>query len=165
MFCDKFMTELNLHNLQINKKSKKKRKRLGRGNASGHGTYSGRGLKGQRARSGGKKGLKRRGLKQLLRNKPKIGGFKSLGPKMAIVNIDQLEKNFGAGEIINANKLIAKNIIKSARSGLKILGNGKLTKKLTVAADSFSESAKKAIMEVGGTAQLVSQDKVKIKSR
>src|SRR3989338_10160525 len=98
------MVELTLDNLKINFGAKKKRKRVGRGNASGHGTYSGRGLKGQRARSGGKKGLKLRGLKQLLKNKPKIGGFRSLKPKMAVVNLSDLENNFSAGEIINAAK-------------------------------------------------------------
>src|SRR3989344_399564 len=98
------MAELTLHNLKINKKAKKKTKRVGRGNASGHGTYSGRGLKGQKARAGGKGGLKRRGLKQLLRNKPKLGGFKSLKPKMAIVDLDQLEKVFTIGEIVDGKK-------------------------------------------------------------
>ena len=159
------MTEINLHNLKIAKRSKKRKKRVGRGNSSGSCTYSGRGLKGQRSRSGGKKGLKRRGLNQFLKNKPKMGGFKSLKPKIVTVNIEQLEKFFADGEVVNAKKLISKKIIKSAKNGLKILGNGKLTKKLTVTADSFSESAKKAIIKVGGEVKLVSQDKVKIKSR
>jgi len=153
------MSELTLHNLQVNRKAIKKSKRVGRGNASGHGTYSTRGLKGQKSRSGGKGGLKRRGLKQLLRNKPKIGGFKSLKPKMVIVNLDQLEKSFESGELINTKKLIAKNLIKTAKPGVKILGEGKLTKKFTVIADGFSESAKKAIIEAGGQAQLTGQDK------
>lgn len=153
------MEELTLHNLKFNKKAKKRRKRVGRGNASGHGTYSTRGLKGQKARSGGRSGLKRRGLRQLLRNKPKIGGFRSPYPKMVTVNLDQLEKNFAAGEIVDAKKLIDKYLIKSARTGLKILGNGKLTKKLVVIADGFSESAKKAIIEAGGRVQLASPDK------
>jgi len=146
--------ELNLHNLKLAKGSKKKKKRMGRGNSSGHGTYSGRGQKGQRSRAGGKGGLKRRGLKQLLRGKPKIGGFRSLRPKMVTINIDQLEKMFESGEVVEAKKLIAKNLIKSNKFGLKILGDGKLTKKLTVFADSFSESAKKAIMDAGGKAEL-----------
>jgi len=153
------MAELTLHNLKINKKAKKKPKRVGRGNASGHGTYSGRGLKGQKSRSGGKSGLKRRGLSQLLRNKPKLGGFKSLNPKMETVNIDQLERNFEAGEIVNAKKLINKNLIKDNKTGVKILGDGKLTKKLTVIVNSFSESAKKAIIEAGGQFQLTSPAK------
>ncbi len=148
------MTDLALHNLKIAQGSRKKTKRVGRGNASGHGTYSTRGLKGQKSRSGGKGGLKRKGLMQLLKSKPKIGGFKSLKPKMVTVNLRQLEENFEAGELVNAKKLIAKNLIKDNRTGVKILADGKLTKKLTVAADSFSKSAKKAIMEVGGQVQL-----------
>src|SRR3989338_1388867 len=150
------MVELTLDNLKINFGAKKKRKRVGRGNASGHGTYSGRGLKGQRARSGGKKGLKLRGLKQLLKNKPKIGGFKSQKGKFVIINLDQLEKNFSANEIVNPAKIIAKGLTLEIKNGIKILGQGKLTKKLNVLANAFSESAKKAIMEVGGQAQLVS---------
>lgn len=149
------MAELTLHNLKVDRRAKHKPKRVGRGNASGHGTYSGRGLKGQKSRSGGKGGLKRRGLRQLLRNKPKIGGFKSLKPKMKTVNIDQLDKAFEAGEIVTSKKLLAKNLIKDNKSGVKVLGQGKLTKKLTVVADSFSESAKKAIIEAGGIIKLI----------
>jgi len=152
------MAELTLHNLKVKKGAKKKPRRVGRGNASGSGTYSGRGLKGQRSRSGGKKGLKRRGLRQLLKNKPKIGGFKSLKPKMVTVNLDQLEKSFESGEIVNNKKLISKNLIKSAKTGVKVLGRGKLTKKLTVVADNFSESAKKAIIDTGGSVK-VTRDK------
>lgn len=152
------MVELSLHNLKVNKKAKRKPKRRGRGNASGHGTYSGRGLKGQKARSGGKGGLKRRGLRQLLRNKPKIGGFKSLKPKRETVNLNQLDLAFEAGEVVNSKKLLVKNLIKDSKTGVKILGDGRLTKKLNVFADSFSETAKKAIMELGGSVK-VTRDK------
>jgi large subunit ribosomal protein L15 len=153
------MAELTLHNLRINKASKKKPKRLGRGNASGHGTYSGRGLKGQKSRSGGKGGLKRKGLANLLRNKPKIGGFRSPYPKMTVINLDLLEQNFKAGELVNPGILLAKNLVRKAKDRIKILGEGKLTKKLTVLAHSFSESAKKAIIEAGGKAEVISKSK------
>lgn len=156
------MAEITLHNLKINKKARKKAKRVGRGNASGSGTYSGRGLKGQRSRSGGKSGLKRRGLKQMLKSKPKIGGFKSLKPKMETVNLDRLEVAFNDGELVNSKKLIAKNLIKTAKNGVKVLGNGKLTKKLTVIVNNFSKSAKKAIIEAGGKAEIKSS-KTKVK--
>ncbi|MBI3291094.1 50S ribosomal protein L15 [Candidatus Falkowbacteria bacterium] len=141
------MPELSLHNLKVGKR--KKSRRVGRGNASGRGTYSGRGLKGQRSRSGGKRGLKRKGLSRLLRNKPKIGGFKSLKPKIESVNIFDLDRYFGAGEIVNAKKLISQGLIK--HNNFKVLGDGKLTKKLTVVASAFSKSAKKAIIEAGGS--------------
>ncbi|MFA6322418.1 MAG: 50S ribosomal protein L15 [Candidatus Buchananbacteria bacterium] len=148
------MSELSLHNLKVNKKAQKKAKRVGRGNASGHGTYSTRGLKGQRARSGGRRGLQRFAMALALRNKPKIGGFKSLYAKLDVVNLDQLESNFGNGEIVNVKKMIEKNLIKSAKSGVKILGKGTLTKKLTVSAHAFSETAKEAIIKAGGKVQL-----------
>lgn len=144
--------ELGLQNLKVNKKAKSAKKRLGRGNASGHGTYSGKGLKGQKSRSGGKRGLTRRSVKQLLLNKPKIGGFKSLKPKSETVNISLLEKFFAAGDMVDAKKLISKKMIKSRPVGLKILGQGKLTKKMTVVADNFSKTAKQAIIEAGGEA-------------
>jgi len=146
--------ELALHNLKLAKGSKKKAKRVGRGNSSGHGTYSTRGLKGQRSRSGGRSGLKRRGLKILLRNKPKMGGFKSLRSKMSEVNLNHLDKFFEAGEVVTGKKMLEKNLVKNLSTGIKILGTGRLTKKLTVIADAFSETAKKAIIEVGGKAEL-----------
>ncbi|MCL5795859.1 MAG: 50S ribosomal protein L15 [Patescibacteria group bacterium] len=146
--------ELGLHNLKLAKGSKKKAKRVGRGNSSGHGTYSTRGLKGQRSRSGGGSGLKRRGLKTLLRNKPKIGGFKSLRSKMSEVNLNQLDRFFEPGEVVTGKKMFEKDLVDNLNNGIKILGTGRLTKKLTVIADAFSETAKKAIMEVGGKAEL-----------
>lgn len=151
------MTELSLNNLRINKR--KKSKRVGRGNASGVGTYSGRGLKGQKARSGGKGGLKRKGLSRLLRNKPKLGGFKSLNPKPAIVDLSVLAKNFESGELVNDKTLIAKGLIRSKKDGIKVLGAGPVTKKLNVFANSFSESAKKAIIDAGGQATIVARSK------
>ena len=153
------MTELTLHNLKVKKGEKKKSRRVGRGNASGRGTYSGRGQKGQKSRSGGKRGLRRKGLRQLLRNKPKIGGFKGPKRRLVTVNLDQLEKNFDTGELVNLKKLIAKNLIKKGKPGVKILGKGKLTKKLTVVANSFSESAKKAIIDTGGRIEIIARGK------
>ncbi len=144
---------LGLNNLTLAAGSKKKTRRVGRGSGSGRGTYSGRGLKGQRARSGSKRGLKRRGLSQLLKSKPKIGGFRSLQPKMAIININKIDNNFADGEVITAERLLSKNLIKTPRNGLKVLGDGKITKKFTIIANAFSESAKKAIMEAGGKVQ------------
>ena len=141
---------LGLNNLKISAGSKKNRRRVGRGNASGRGTYSSRGQKGQRSRSGGRRGLKRRGLKNFLRNKPKIGGFRSQQAKLLTVDLDQLEKVFEAGEVITPKKLLTKNLLRTIKPGVKILGSGQLTKKFTVVADAFSESAEKAIIEAGG---------------
>ena len=156
------MTELNLHTLKSG--PKKKSKRLGRGNASGKGNYSARGLKGQRSRSGGRGGLKRRGLKQMLRSKPKLGGFKSLKPKLTTLTLDQMEKFFENGEMINSRVLFKRQLISSLKPGIKIVGNGQLTKKLTVTANAFSNSAKEAIIKAGGQAEIVSYPKANGKS-
>ena len=147
------MTNLGLHNLTAS--DRRRAKRFGRGNASGRGNYSGRGLKGQKARSGGKSGLKRRGLAQLLRNKPKLAGFKSPYAKPEIVNLKDLEKIFAAGELVTPKKMFGRGLIKTLKRDVKVLGSGKLSKKLLVTANSFSESAKKAIMEAGGEAKLI----------
>ncbi|OGY41675.1 MAG: 50S ribosomal protein L15 [Candidatus Buchananbacteria bacterium RBG_13_39_9] len=136
---------LYLHNLKPAKGAKKNKKRLGRGNASGHGTYSGRGQKGQRARSGGKKGLALKGLKGIIQSTPKLGGFRSLKRKLEIVNIRDLEKNFNDNDTITPEKLAEKGLIKNIKFGVKILGQGKLNKKFTVYTDKISASAKEVI--------------------
>lgn len=153
------MIQIGLNNLKLNKAGRKKTRRVGRGNSSGRGTYSGRGLKGQRSRSGGKAGLKRRGLKQLLKGKPKIGGFKSLKPKMVNVSLEQLNKAFEDGALVNPKKILSQLGIQSNSSGIKVLGVGKLTKKLKVTVNSFSESAKKAIIDAGGTVEMIIKPK------
>jgi len=144
---------LELHNLKSHKT--KERKRIGRGNASGQGTYAGRGQKGQRSRSGGKKGLKRKGLKLFLQQIPKKRGFKSFYPNMATVNVEDLEKEFAANELVTPGKLFKAGLIRTDAYGVKILGEGKLIKKLTVKADSFSKNAENAIKKAGGKIELI----------
>lgn len=141
---------LTLHNLKPAKGSKKKRKRVGRGNASGHGTYSTRGQKGQRSRSGGRNKLKIKGLKSLLQGIPKKRGFKSFYAKSAVVNVGDLEKYFTTGELINGRLLAEKGLIKTAKDGVKILAEGELTKKFKVRANSFSKGAEEKIKKAGG---------------
>lgn len=141
-----------LHNLEMSP-SKKKRKRVGRGDSSGHGTYAGRGLKGQRSRSGGRPGIIRRGLKQTLKGIPKKRGFKSFHPKMAVVNLKELNQNFSEGERVTLEILMAKKIVKFSPTGLKVLGEGKLTKKIRIFAHRFSKKAKEAIVNAGGEAK------------
>ncbi|HDQ22580.1 MAG TPA: 50S ribosomal protein L15 [Candidatus Uhrbacteria bacterium] len=150
------MTALKLYNLKPAKGAKKRKKRVGRGNASGHGTYATRGLKGQRSRSGGKGGLKLKGLKANIQSIPKLGGFKSLKPKLAVVNLKDLEKNFSDNEIVTAAKLKSKSLIKSIRPGVKVLGMGKLDKKLILKVDKISESAREAVEKAGGKIILLS---------
>ncbi|MBL7141734.1 50S ribosomal protein L15 [Patescibacteria group bacterium] len=159
---------INLSNLSPQIKSKRRRKRIGRGNASGHGTYSGRGLKGQRSRSGGKKGLKIRGLRATWKRLPKMKGFKSLSLKMEVVNLGELEKRFTLlnsrkanltrlkkDNIIGPEELLKMGLIKDKRQGVKILARGQLKRKLTIRANSFSKKAIKAIEKVGGKAIII----------
>ncbi len=137
---------LTLHNLKVAKGSSKKKKRLGRGNSSGHGNYSTRGLKGQRARSGGKGGLKRLGLRPIILATPKKKGFKSLKEKNQVVNLADLNSNFKDGSLINPTTLLKVGLVKSAKSPIKILGNGDLKlKKLVFSGVAFSESVEEKI--------------------
>lgn len=117
---------LSLDNIRSNKK---KRKILGRGNASGNGNYSGRGLKGQKARSG-VTGLKRLGMRQMLLAAPKLRGFKSDKPANQIVKASAINKNFKDGEKIDPIILAKKGLIKSSKLPVKILGGEDLKVKV-----------------------------------
>ncbi len=141
---------LKLHSLKPAKGSKKKKKRVGRGNSSGHGTYSTRGIKGQRSRSGGKKGLKLKGLRLNLLNIPKMRGFKSLKPKKVVVNLSVLDKICKDGDIVNPDFLLEKKVVETIKPGVKILANGKISKKITIENCFVSNSAKEKIEKVGG---------------
>lgn len=116
---------LSLNTIKKGKGSAKNKKRVGRGNASGHGTYSTRGLKGQKARSG-VSGLKRLGMRQMLLQTPKSRGFKSLNPKNQVVSIKAINVNFKDGETVNPESLFEKKLIASASNPVKILGKEKL---------------------------------------
>lgn len=149
---------LTLSNLKPARGSQKKRKRVGRGNASGHGTYSTRGVKGQKARSGGRAGLKKLGLKMTLRRIPKKKGFKSLYPSFTPINLQDLEKHFVSGETVTMVKFLQKGLIsRLEKNVVKILGTGQLTKKLIVQAHAFSASASQAIIKAGGDAVLITK--------
>lgn len=129
----------------------KKRKRVGRGNASGHGTYSCRGLKGQKSRSGGKNGLKLLGMKKILQSMPKKRGFKSLKPSNQAVNLSAISLNFKDGATINPESLAKKGLIGVIKSPVKILGGGELKLKgLNFSKVKISESAKKQIEKMNG---------------
>lgn len=134
----------------------KKRKRVGRGNGSGHGTTSGRGTKGQLSRSGGKTRIGFEGGQMpLQRRLPHLKGFKNTRKKINNpVNIVQLEK-FKDGSVIDYNFLEKNGLITKKSNPVKILGNGNLTKKLTVRANSFSKSAIKKIEKAGGKVEVV----------
>lgn len=144
---------LSLSNLKA--AARKKRKRVGRGDSSRQGTYSGRGQKGQRARSGGRHGLKRRGLKQFLQQIPKQRGFQSFYPGFLVVNLSDLEKKFKEGELVTVARMRHAGLLKDQGRRVKILGQGTLTKKLNVQAHGFSKSAKDAIIKAGGTVVII----------
>lgn len=136
--------------------SKKARKRVGRGNSSGHGTYSGRGLKGQKARAGGKTrpGFEG-GQLPLIKRLPQKRGFHNLfRTEYSIVNLSDLT-SFEAGSEITIETLRKAGIVKSAVLPLKILAQGELERALTIKAQKFSAAAKEKIEAAGGTAEEV----------
>ncbi len=143
---------ITLHNLRPAKGSRHRKIRLGRGNASGRGTYSTKGQKGQRARSGGRSGLKLKGLKRRLLNLPKIGGFTSLYPKFAPVNLGALQESFQDGEKVTTNRLRQLGLIDKGIDA-KILGDGELKKKLVIVGLPVSVSARKKIEAAGGSVE------------
>jgi len=142
--------KLGLHNLYPGVGSKKTSKRVGRGNASGKGTTAGRGVKGQKARTGGRGGLKLMGMRDLMLSTPKLPGFTSFYPQNQVVKLSDLEKNFKAGEIVNPSTLKAKKLIVDSQKPIKILSTGELSKKLSFEGCLFSQSAKAKIESVGG---------------
>ena len=128
--------------------------RRGRGHGSGNGKTAGKGHKGQKARSGAPRIGFEGGQMPLYRRLPKRG-FKNRNTKdIVAINVSALE-SFDSDSVVSVEALLEKGIIKNARDGVKILGKGELTKKLTVQANAFSASAKEKIEALGGTAEVV----------
>ena len=147
---------MKLHDLSPAAGSSKERKRIGRGPASGHGKTAGKGHKGQKARAG--RGMRpgfEGGQMPLQRRIPKRGFNNIFATEMAIANIAALDKYFDDGATVTVDALIEKGIIKKTLDGVKILGQGELTKKLTVQANAFSDSAKSKIEAAGGKAEVI----------
>ena len=146
---------MNLHELSPAAGSNTKAYRKGRGNGSGNGKTAGRGQKGQWSRSGG--GVRvgfEGGQMPLTRRIPKRGFNNIFAKRLESVNVSVLEK-FEDGAVINAETLLAEGILSKCEYGVKILGNGSITKKLTVRATAFSASAKEKIEKAGGKAEVV----------
>lgn len=146
---------MNLSDLRPALGSTKTRKRIGRGHGSGTGKTAGKGHKGQNARSGGgvKAGFEG-GQMPLQRRLPKRG-FTPLQKKVyALVNVSQLE-GFESGSTVDATALIHAGIIKTVADGIKVLGDGELTRPLTIKAHKFSKSAQAKIEEAGGTVEVI----------
>jgi len=146
---------MKLHELKPNPGSTKNRKRLGRGTATGQGKTAGRGMNGQKSRSGGgvRPGFEG-GQMPLYRRLPKRGFTNIFGTQFAEINVEVLNK-FEDGAEITPELLKSEGILKKQLDGVKILGNGELAKKLTVKAHKFSKSAIEKIEAAGGKAEVI----------
>ncbi|PYI50121.1 50S ribosomal protein L15 [Paenibacillus flagellatus] len=146
---------MKLHELSPAPGSKKTRNRVGRGVGSGNGKTSGKGHKGQNARSGGgvRPGFEG-GQNPLYRRLPKRGFNNRFRTEYAIVNLSELNQ-FSAGTEVTPELLLQSGVVKNPKDGIKILGNGELTVQLTVKANKFSQSAVEKIQAAGGKTEVI----------
>lgn len=147
---------MKLHELRYNEGSNKNSKRLGRGTSSGHGKTSGKGHKGQNARSGGgvRPGFEG-GQNPLFRRVPKRGfNNYNFQTKYAVINVSDLNK-FEDGAVVTPEILKEMGLVKKQLDGIKVLGNGNIDKKITVKATMFSKTAKEKIEKSGGKAEVI----------
>jgi len=146
---------MKLHELKPAEGTNKSRKRLGRGTATGQGKTAGRGMNGQKSRSGGGTRLGFEGGQMpLYRRLPKIGFTNIFRKEYAVVNLSDLER-FDNGTVINPDVLKEAGLVKAMLGGIKILGNGDLTKNLTVQAHKFSKTAAEKIAAAGGKVEVI----------
>lgn len=146
---------MKLHELSPAKGATKDIKRIGRGHGSGQGKTAGKGHKGQKARSGG--GIRpgfEGGQTSLARRTPKRGFNNIFAKKFATVNVSDLQK-FNDGITVDKELLEASGLVNGRYDAIKILGNGELTKKITVKADAFTKTAAEKIEKAGGKAEVV----------
>ena len=145
---------MKLHELSPAAGSKKEVKRIGRGAGSGQGKTAGKGHKGQKARAG--RGMRpgfEGGQMPLQRRVPKRGFVNIFGKEFSIVNVSALDQSFEDGAVVDIDALIEKGLVKKVLDGVKILGNGEISKKLTVQVNAYSEAAKQKIEAAGGKAE------------
>lgn len=140
-----------MHTLRPAEGSRRAKKRVGRGNGSGHGTYSTRGAKGQRARSGGRSGLKKKGMKRIVAAMPKLGGFISRVSHASAVSVGALSRVFVAGDIVTVRLLKKKGLIPADARGAKVIGTQKLTIALTLRGVTATPTARAVIEQAGGS--------------
>ncbi len=147
---------MKLHELSPAAGATKERKRIGRGAGSGQGKTAGKGHKGQKARAGrGMRAGFEGGQMPLQRRVPKRGFNNIFRTEMAIVNVAAIDKAFEADETVTIEALIEKGLVKKVLDGVKVLGNGEITKALTIQANAFSETAKQKIEAAGGKAEVI----------
>lgn len=144
---------MNLHNLKTNPGSKHRVKRLGKGESSGLGKTSGKGHKGQKARSGSGVRVGFEGGQMPIHRRLPKRGFNNVrfADKVVVINTAHLQKFFEEGDTVNEESLRAKGLVKGAFDQIKVLGNGDISKKLTVSVDALSASAKEKIEKAGGS--------------
>ena len=147
---------MKLHELTPAEGSTKVAKRIGRGHGSGNGKTAGKGHKGQKARSGGsiRPGFEG-GQMPLQRRVPKRGFNNIFAAKAAIVNLGDIDARFEAGAVVDAQAWMDCGLVKDCKNGVKVLGNGEMTKSLTIQAKSFSKSAQDKIEGAGGKAEVI----------
>ncbi len=147
---------MRLHDLRPPFGAKKNVKRVGRGTGSGHGTTAGRGSKGQLSRSGGGKGAGfEGGQTPIYRRLPKRGFNNKFKVEYAVVNVGDLERVFESGDKVDGEALREKGLVRGYDVRVKVLGDGEMTKSLTVHAHKFSESAVSKIKAAGGSAEVI----------
>jgi len=147
---------MELHDLHPAKGAKKSRKRIGRGPGSGTGKTAGKGHKGQKSRSG----YSRRygfegGQMPLVRRIPKRGFTNIFRVEFQVVNLRDLDRVFSDGDTVSVEALVEKGLVRGGKKLVKVLGDGELTKKLTVQVHKFSASAKAGIEKAGGSCEVV----------
>ena len=145
---------MKLHELKASKGANTPATRKGRGHGSGNGKTAGFGHKGQKARSGVKKAGFEGGQMPLARRLPKRGFNNIFATQYATIKVSDLEK-FEAGSVVDVQALLDKGIIKKSLDGVKVLGNGELTKALTVKLTAYTASAKEKIEKAGGKAEVI----------
>ena len=147
---------MKLHELKPTEGSRKRRKRIGRGDSSGYGKTAGRGEKGQRSRTGSvSRPFFEGGQIPLFRRLPKRGFKNPDRIVYALVNLNVLEDNFNAGDVVDVESLHAKKLLGKGETIVKVLANGELTKALTVKAEKFSAAAAAKIQAAGGKVEII----------
>ena len=147
---------MRLNTIKPAEGSKHAHHRVGRGVGSGWGKTAGRGHKGQKARAG--RGMRpgfEGGQMPLQRRVPKRGFVNIFGKEFSIVNVSALDQSFEDGAVVDIDALIEKGLVKKVLDGVKILGNGEISKKLTVQVNAYSEAAKQKIEAAGGKAEVI----------
>src|SRR4030042_2881216 len=139
---------MEIHQLRV--KIQKQKRRVGRGGKKG--TYSGRGMKGQKSRAGAPiNPIFEGGRSTLIEHLPKLRGFKSIHPKNQIISLEKVDKFFNDGETVSPQTLLGKKLVDNIKAPVKILGDGKISRKLTFEKCLVSKSAKEKIEKAGGS--------------